>query len=164
MMFKSTSPAVHTLTAAFFVSALALAAPSPASAQATTAPAADPMPAKHGAKATPLERADTRIATLHEKLHITDAQGAQWQEFAQVMRDNAKATGTLIKTRHENAKTMTAIDDMRSYHEIAQEHADGAKKLLKAFEPLYAAMSDEQKKNADAVFGHFEGRAPKQGK
>src|SRR5579872_2083955 len=32
---------------------------------------------------------DQRIAELHAKLHITKEQEPQWQQFTQVMRDNA---------------------------------------------------------------------------
>jgi periplasmic protein CpxP/Spy len=58
----------------------------------------------------------------------------------------------LIRDRAAKAKTMTAIDDLRSYAAIADAHAAGVKKLETAFEPLYASLSDTQKKAADAMF------------
>jgi hypothetical protein len=66
----------------------------------------------------------------------------------------------LIQSRVQNAKTMTAVDDLRAYQGIADAHAEGLKKLIPAFEALYASMSDEQKKNADAVFGRMQRRQP----
>jgi hypothetical protein len=47
---------------------------------------------------------------------------------------------------------MTAVENLRSFQKLAQAHADGLNNLGAAFESLYADMSDEQKKNADAVF------------
>jgi hypothetical protein len=41
---------------------------------------------------------------------------------------------------------------MKQYAEITQAHADGTKKLVDAFEPLYNSFSPEQKKLADTTF------------
>jgi hypothetical protein len=47
---------------------------------------------------------------------------------------------------------MTAVDDLKSYAEITDAHADGIKKFTPVFATLYAGMPDAQKKNADGVF------------
>ncbi len=62
----------------------------------------------------------------------------------------------LIKARSEKEGTMTAVEDLKSYSEFAQAHADGLKKFISVFEPLYAVMSDSQKKDADKLF-HRQG-------
>lgn len=49
---------------------------------------------------------------------------------------------------------MNAVEDFKSYGEIAQAHADGIQKFIPVFEALYNSMSDAQKKNADAVFAN----------
>ena len=62
---------------------------------------------------------------------------------------------------------MTAVDDLKSYSEIADAHADGLKKFTPAFEPLYAGMSDAQKKSADTLFRqhkHTKSKAKAKGK
>jgi len=46
------------------------------------------------------------------------------------------------------------VDDLQSYAAIADAHADGLKKLIPAFQALYTAMSDDQKKTADMLFRH----------
>ena len=102
----------------------------------------------------PQEHVDARIKALHRSLGITPAEEAQWSAVEQVMRENATAIANLAKDRQDKAAGMTAIDDLRSFQALAEAQADGARKLLAAFEPLYAAMSDEQKKTADSVFGH----------
>ena len=68
------------------------------------------------------------------------------------MRDNGKTLDALTQARVDHAKTMTAVDDLKSYGEIADAHADGVKKLTPVFASLYDGMSDAQKKQADALF------------
>jgi hypothetical protein len=111
------------------------------------------------------DRVEARIKVLHTKLNITPAQEELWNKVAQAMRDNAKTMEALIKARSEKAGTMTAIDDLKSYGEIADAHADGLKKFIPAFEPLYAGMSDAQKKSADTLFRqHGRTKAKAKGK
>jgi iron-sulfur cluster repair protein YtfE (RIC family) len=114
---------------------------------------------KHGEmrQAAMRNEVETRISTLHTKLKITPDQESAWNDVAQAMRDNESSVGTLVKDRHENAKSMTAVDDLESYEKISQAHADGLKKVVASFETLYNDMSPDQKKNADMVFGNFEG-------
>jgi Spy/CpxP family protein refolding chaperone len=100
---------------------------------------------------------ETRIKNLHDKLNITADQEQQWSPVADAMRDNEKSIHALIEERHQNAKTMSAVDDLESYEKIADQHADGLKKLIPVFKTLYDSMSDAQKKNADVVFGRYEG-------
>jgi protein CpxP len=114
------------------------ASPEPGRATAGTASKADPV--------------ETRIKDLHTKLKLTPAQEELWNKVTQVMRDNAKTMEALINARSEKVNAMTAVDDLKSYGEIAEAHADGLKKFIPVFEPLYASMSDAQKKNADTFF------------
>ena len=105
------------------------------------------------------DSAEARIKYLHDKFAITVAQEDSWNEVAAVMRENAEKITALVKARAENAKTMTAVDDLNSYAEIAGAHEDGTKKLIPAFKSLYNDMSDAQKKTADKEFrehGHGE--------
>jgi protein CpxP len=106
------------------------------------------------AKVSTEDRVEARITTMHAKLMITQAQEEQWAKVGQVMRDNEKTIEPLIKARKDNAKTMTAVDDLKSYGEITDAHADGIKKFTPVFASLYAGMSDVQKKEADALFRH----------
>jgi periplasmic protein CpxP/Spy len=106
------------------------------------------------AKASAEERVEARITNMHSKLKITQAQEDQWAKVAQVLRDNEKIIEPLTKARKENSKTMTAVDDLKSYGEITDAHADGIKKFTPVFATLYDSMSDAQKKDADALFRH----------
>jgi periplasmic protein CpxP/Spy len=104
------------------------------------------------AKASNEDRAEARIKDMHAALKITPAQEDQWAKITQEMRDNAKAMDALTETRLANSKTMTAVEDLKSYGEIADAHANGIRKFTPLFETLYASMSDAQKKEADALF------------
>lgn len=99
---------------------------------------------------------EARIKDLHSRLHITEAQKTQWDNLAQVMRENAQAMVDLKKQRAADAKSMTAVDVVKSYSEVIQAHEDGMKKFVPAFEDLYNSLSDSQKKIADSM---FRGRA-----
>jgi hypothetical protein len=103
------------------------------------------------------QRVENRIKTLHQKLGITPDQESAWNDVAQAMRDNEANLSSTIQAKHENAANMSAVDDLASYQKIAQAHADGLQKVVSAFQGLYDNMSDDQKKNADQVFGQFEG-------
>lgn len=106
------------------------------------------------AKPSNEDRVEMRIKDMHAKLDITQAQEDQWAKVVEVMRDNARSMDTLTTARHENAKTMTAVDDLRSYGEITDAHAEGIKRLTPVFAALYDEMSDAQKKEADTLFRH----------
>jgi protein CpxP len=113
------------------------------------------------AKPSNEDRVEMRIKDMHAKLEITQAQEDQWAKVAEVMRDNARSMDTLTTARHKNANTMTAVDDLRSYGEIADAHAEGIKRLTPVFAALYDEMSDAQKKEADTLFRHGPHKKPK---
>jgi protein CpxP len=99
------------------------------------------------------EAVEHHIADLHTKLKITAAEESQWKEVADTMRHNARELDRAIDKR-ESLGSATAVEDLNSYADIAQAHANGVKKLASAFSGLYSAMSDDQKKEADMVFSH----------
>lgn len=99
-------------------------------------------------------RAEQHAKKMHDKLMITQAQEEQWGKVALVMAENATTMDALTQARADRAKEMTAVDDLKSYGEITDAHADGIKKLTPVFATLYASMSDPQKKVADTLFRH----------
>lgn len=121
-------------------------------AQNASAPAAAPAEPSAAAATKHEAHVEEQIRRLHKQLQITSAQEDQWSKVAGAMRDNAQKLDALFEQRRQSAASMTAVDDLKSYGDIAQAHADGVKALETVFEPLYASMSDEQKKVADNVF------------
>ena len=112
-------------------------------------------------RAHPAQRADLverRLATLHRQLKITPQQEDKWNAFAQTVRDNESRMKDLVLNRHQ-ATTVSAVDDLKSYGDITEEHAASIKRLVGPFQDLYDSMPDAQKKNADQVFARYEGRA-----
>lgn len=150
-MKRITNQFIYPAALAVAVALLAFIVLASASPSRAASPSPSPATAGPASKADPVE---ARIKELHTKLKLTPAQEEQWNKVTQVMRDNEKTMEALIKARSEKANAMTAVDDLKSYGEIAQAHADGLKKFIPVFEPLYASMSDAQKKNADTIFGH----------
>ncbi len=144
---KFTFPTLFAV-AVVFLAFMVLASPSP-----SLAASSEPGMATAG-KVSRSEGVEARIKELQTKLKITPAQEDLWNNVTQVMRDNAKTMEALIKARSEEASTMTAIDDLKSYGGIVEAHADAIRKFIPAFEPLYASMSDAQKKAADTLFRH----------
>jgi hypothetical protein len=125
---------------------LAQAPSSPTPAQNTQAPRA-----RTKIKASADDRIDAHIKKLHAKLRITPAQEDLWKNVAKVMRENETTMDALHKSRSEKAETMTAVDDLKSYAEIAAAHAEGLTKFVPVFEALYNVMPGDQRKNADQI-------------
>ena len=110
---------------------------------------ADESAAKDVGGPAPVE---ARIKDLHSKLKISATQEDLFKAIAQEMRDSGTAFNEATRTREGKAKTMTAIDDLNSYANLASLHADSMKKFVAVFSPLYDSMTDDQKKNADEIF------------
>lgn len=117
------------------------------------APAAQAQAKNPAPKAQTADQIENRITDLRKKLRVTATEEPQWNDLAQVMRDNATQMRDSVAERSAKVKTMNAVDDLRSYEQIADEHADGLKHLVTAFEALYTEMTPAQQKNADRVFG-----------
>ncbi len=118
----------------------------PARAAGTDAPDASAGAAKRGLAV------EKHIQDMHAKLKITPAEESQWTNVAQTMRESAIELDKAIGRRETIVGSAPALDNLNSYGDIAQAHADGVKKLAAAFSPLYASMPDDQKKLADDVF------------
>jgi len=166
-MLKINNPAARGMAAATLLGALlvagplyaAPAAPAPGAAPAATTPAPAPQDVEPAAgKPSRTDRVDTRIKTLHDKLGITAAQETSFGAVAQAMRDNAAANAAASEKRREGKGSTTAVEELHSYQEVMETHAQGLQKLIPAFETLYASLSDGQKKTADELFAHQPGR------
>ena len=137
-----------------------LALPTAALAQPTQSPVPAAPPAAESSPMTsqPVpgksmeERVENHIKQLRAQLHITPAEQSQWDQFAQVMRDNARDMDRAFMQRAQQYPTMNAVQNMQSYEQIAEAHAQHLQRLVAAFDNLYNAMPEEQKKLTDEVF------------
>ena len=124
-------------------------APTAAPSAASPAVAQAAAPAPSAAVQTAV---DQRIRTLQSQLGITEAQMPLWTAFAQAMRDNAAGTDALFTQRASGVASMSAVENMRSYAQIARAYADNTERLATAFESLYASLAETQKQAADTLF------------
>lgn len=113
---------------------------------------APPPPQTSPNPPSPQSAADQRIQALRAQLHITDAQTPQWDAFAQAMRTNATSTDALFRQRASAAAKMNALENMKSYAQVARAYADNTQALATAFESLYGVLSEQQKQTIDALF------------
>jgi hypothetical protein len=93
-----------------------------------------------------------RIAFLKTELKITDAQEPLWNAVADAMRANAKE---MAEMPHGMAMMMdgsgTLPEKLAAREKAMAEHLDALRRLRSAFDPLYAALSIDQKKTADGL-------------
>lgn len=146
---------INTLVAA----GLATAAPlTMAQAQAGNPAASEHAQRSHQEKHAfrlPGERVEARLAYLKTALKITDAQQAQWDAFAGVMRKHAKDSDERIKAWKEQkaqrteGRRPTAIEQLEHRQERLATASARLNELLAVGKPLYAALSPEQREIAD---------------
>ena len=143
--------AVLALPGAALAQSQAPASASPGMEKPAAAPSS-PLAGHSVAGKTAQERVEQRIKELHAQLRITPAERPQWDQFAQVMRENASEMDGAWMERAGDFQSMSAVQNMQSYEQIAEQHAQHLQKLVSAFQNLYDAMPDQQKQLADQVF------------
>ena len=134
-------------------------------AQAQTAPQQqDQAREHHGHREFSASRhIDGRIAYLKAELKITSAQEPQFDRVAQAMREDAAARDQAMqKMRGNRDQPRNAVERLEARQQFAAERAQQSQRFLDAFKPLYASLSDDQKKAADEMLNrhghHGHGR------
>ncbi len=98
-----------------------------------------------------------RIAFLKTELNITDTQLPLWNAVAGAMRDHAKSMATM-----SGEMMGTLPERSAALEKVMAARLNAVHKLKAAVDPLYVALTDEQKKVADeltADMGDDSGRA-----
>jgi protein CpxP len=126
------------LLGALLVPALPAAAQNPPSSPRAEQPSA----------ASPME---PRIRQLHQVLHITPAQEADFNAFAEAMRANEETMRSLVQQRPPSANT-NAVANLRFSQRLAAAQAEGLRRLIEPFARLYASFSPSQKQLANRIF------------
>lgn len=117
----------------------------------------------HGKQAfsLPGERVEARLAYIKTALKITDAQQTQWDNFAGVMRKQARDADVQIQERRAKMagntehKRPTAIERLERQQAFMATASARIGERLAVQKPLYAALSPEQQQVADKVLvGH----------
>lgn len=120
----------------------------------------------HGKQAfsLPGERVEARLAYIRTALKITDAQQTQWDNFAGVMRKQAKEADTRIQEHRAKMvagterKRPNAIERLERQQAFMATASARIGERLTVQKPLYAALSPEQQQIADKVLAGHDGK------
>ena len=124
----------------------------------------------------PSQRVEARLTAAKAALKITDAQNTLWDNFAGVMRNQARAMDQRFQERRakwEAAKAqgvdpraqrpqVSAIERLERRQQRLQEASARMNDVLAVAKPLYASFTPEQKQVADTMLvqrghGHKRG-------
>ena len=102
------------------------------------------------------EHVEGRIAFLKTELKITDAQLPQWNAFADALRSNAKRMAEMRGTMMQGGMTgqappVNAPERFGRMEKMMTAMLETVRSTKAALDPLYAVLSDEQKKMADTL-------------
>ena len=92
-----------------------------------------------------------RLAFLKTELKITEAQLPLWNAVADAIRANAKGMGVMSEGMMGSTQGTTLPDKLALREKIMTQHLEALRKFKATVDPLYAALSDEQKKTADEL-------------
>ena len=92
-----------------------------------------------------------RLAFLKTELKITDAQLPLWNAVADAIRTNAKSMSEVSGGMMGTNQSATLTEKLALREKMMTAHLEALRKFKAAVEPLYAALSDEQKKTADEL-------------
>ncbi|MBS0525606.1 MAG: Spy/CpxP family protein refolding chaperone [Proteobacteria bacterium] len=105
----------------------------------------------------PYRHIEGRLAFLKTELKITAAQEPQWSKFADAVRATSKSASDVMRPMMMggpmHGQSPTAIDVMNRYEKSLTVRLEAVRAVKAAFEPLYAVLSDEQKKTANELLG-----------
>jgi len=92
------------------------------------------------------------LAFLTAELKISAAQEKYWDAFAKVVReDNQEITDAMRMPAATGGHPMTVEDTLDLHAKALKTRLSALNKLSAALEPLYAALSSEQKTAADQL-------------
>lgn len=111
-------------------------------------PGCGPMGAMEG------DHVEGHIAFLKTEIGITEAQSAPWEAFANALRAQAKARHAAMADCLAAAQAQSAPARTEAMITHMTARLESMKNMLAAEKPLYAALSDGQKKTADELLVH----------
>jgi hypothetical protein len=103
------------------------------------------------AGARPFQHIEGQIAFYKAELKITDAQAPQWTAFADALRSNAARLQQSIAQASEAKGVVAAPEQMERRIAMLGAQLEMMKGLQAVATPLYAVLSDDQKKTADEL-------------
>ena len=92
-----------------------------------------------------------RIAFLKTELKITDAQQPLWNAVADAMRADAASIGDMPDGMMGIWRAARLPESLASLEEKMTAQLEAVRRVKAAVDPLYEALSDDQKKSADEL-------------
>jgi hypothetical protein len=99
----------------------------------------------------PVQHIDGQIAFYKAELKITDAQSPQWNIFVDALRGSAARLRQSMAHGNDAKDVVTAPERMQRRIMMLTAQLDAGQAILAAAAPLYAVLTDEQKKVADEL-------------
>ena len=109
------------------------------------------MMGQKGGMGMPFEHTEGRIAFLEAELGITDAQTAQWNKLADTLRANAKVHRTMHEHMSKGGMPSSWSERLTFQQKALSSRLDGLKALDDASKPLFAVLTEDQKKLAEQL-------------
>ena len=107
------------------------------------------MPMMMGAGASHTEG---RLAFIKTELKITDAQGPQWNAFADAVRTNAAAMTDMHRSMASQKMPGSTLPERLAMEDkVLSAHFSAFKKVHESLTKLYDVLSPEQRKAADGI-------------
>jgi hypothetical protein len=94
-----------------------------------------------------------RLAYVKTALSITEEQATAWKAYEDAARADVQSMQTVHQAMMTAMQSGSAIDRMQTHITMMQARLDALKALKPAAETLYQALTPEQKKKADTLFG-----------
>jgi LTXXQ motif family protein len=110
----------------------------------------DGAPGGMGATMGMAQHVEGRIAFLRTELKITDGQLPQWNAFAEALRANARRMTGMHGMMGQGA-SQSAPEHLDHMEAMMTDMLETVRSTKAALTPLYAVLSDEQKKTADTL-------------
>lgn len=109
----------------------------------------------------PFEHVEGRLAFLKTELKITDAQAPQWNKFAAAVRSVAQSMKAMHEQMMQSGQMQGGAQPapvrLERYERMLNARLEAVRTVKAAFDPLYASLSDEQKRTADELLANQMG-------
>lgn len=114
------------------------------------------MAAQHTMRA--FERIEGMLAFYRTELRIADAQQPQWNAFADAVRAAAGTLKQAVTRAMQESGPLAAPEQMERRIALLTAETEAMRTVQAAARPLYAALSEEQKRTADTLMAeHLRG-------
>ncbi len=101
-----------------------------------------------------------RIAFLHAELKITPAQEQAWRQFSRSLRATSAKLAEVREVTAAVPGLPSTLQQLGRQERWFSARLDGVRAIKAALEPLFAALSDEQKQRADELLPLHLGLIP----